>query len=51
MLNNNKYNSVLEFSNDEFNDQTINSPYSKQNLIISSMSREKFDKGNSYLLN
>lgn len=45
MLNNSKYNSVLEFTNDDFNDQTnINSPYAKQNLIISSMSREKFDK-------
>jgi len=44
MLNNSKYNSVLEFSSDEFNDPTVSSPYAKQNLIISSMSREKFDK-------
>ena len=44
MLNNSKYNSVLEFSTDDFNDPTVNSPYAKQNLIISSMSREKFDK-------
>lgn len=44
MLNNNKYNSILEFSSDEFNESTVTSPYAKQNLIISSMSREKFDK-------
>jgi len=44
MLNNSKYNSVLEFSKDEFNDQSLNASYAKQNLIISSMSREKFDK-------
>lgn len=44
MLNNSKYNSVLEFSVDEFADQNVNTPYAKQNLIISSMSREKFDK-------